>query len=115
MSEQVKKFLSMLQVELEDLEDSIRTMIDTTEERFKRHEITGYVWTENRALLMREVNLLKMVRKSVAGIDPSKYGSIAEARTAVAEELKEFVDMPAAIPDLIERRIDKIVRYLREE
>ncbi len=114
MQEKVKKFLSMLIVELDDLEDNIAALMKTSEERFNRHEITGYVWTENRALLQREINLLEMIKKEVRRLEPSEFSGIDSAREGVRRCLEEFVDIPAAIPDLIEKRMEKIQHYLRE-
>lgn len=114
MAEQVKKFLSMLRVEIEDLEDSIRTIMTTTDERFQRHEITGYVWTENRALLQREINLLDLVGRRIAALRAEDMHGINEVRETVRSQLEEFGDMPEAIPSLIEKRMEKILRYLGE-
>jgi hypothetical protein len=114
MAEQVKKFLSMLRVEIEDLEDSIRTLMTTTDERFQRHEITGYVWTENRALLQREINLLELVGRRIAALRAEDMHGIHEVRETVRSQLEEFGDMPEAIPSLIEKRMEKILRYLGE-
>jgi hypothetical protein len=114
MREKVKKFLSMLIVEIDDLEDSFRTLMNTSDERFKQHDITGYVWTENRALLQREINLLEMTKKEVHRLDPEHLHNMEEARSTVLTTLNGFADMPAAIPDLVEKRMNKILRYIQE-
>ncbi|MFP4268265.1 MAG: hypothetical protein ACLFQW_09745 [Spirochaetaceae bacterium] len=114
MKEKLKKFFSILLVEFTDLEDELQMLIDSTEERFKRHEITGYVWTENTALLKRELTLIRLIHKKIAELDPVEYANIEEAKRAVLETVNNQHSVPQAVPQFIEKRLEKVVRYLEE-
>lgn len=115
MKEKLKKFFSILLVEFEDMEESFSMLIDSTEERFKRHEITGYVWTENTALLKRERTLIQLIHKRVAELDPTQYDSIEEAKQAVLKVVQDHHAVPEAVPQFIEKRMEKVLRYMEEQ
>ncbi|MFO7849141.1 MAG: hypothetical protein R6V67_04190 [Spirochaetia bacterium] len=114
MKDNLKKFFSILLVELTDLEEEIQMLIDSTEQRFKKHEITGYVWTENTALLKREMTLIQLIHKKIADLDPTMYNSLEEAKTAVLDKVNAQHSVPRAVPEFIEKRVEKVIRYLQE-
>ena len=115
MKEKIKKFFSMLLIELSDLEENMNMLIETTEERFKNHEITGYVWTENTALLKRERYLLQLIRRHVIEeLSPGDFSSIEEAKKAVLQIVEKQDSVPKAVPEFIDRRLEKVLRYLEE-
>ncbi len=115
MREKLKKFFSILLVEFSDMEDNMQMLIDSTEERFKKHEITGYVWTENTALLKRERTLIQLIHKKVEELNAGDFSSLDEAKDAVLEVVKNQHSVPEAVPQFIAKRIDKVIRYVQEE
>ncbi len=108
-------FFSILLVELSDMEDNLQMLIDSTEERFKKHEITGYVWTENTALLKRERTLIQLIHKKIEELDTGDLDSLDEAKRAVLEVVQNQHSVPQAVPRFIAKRIDKVIRYVEEE
>ncbi len=115
MRDKIKKFFSMLLIEFSDLEDSMNMLIEAAEERFKNHEITGYVWTENTALLKRERYLLQLIRRHIIEeLEPEDYSTIEEARNAVMRIVEKQDSVPQAVPEFIEKRLEKVIKYLEE-
>ena len=112
MNEKLKKFFSILLVELTEMEDELNMLIDSTEERFKSHEITGYVWTENTALLKRELNLIRLIHRKIGALRPENYESIEEAKAAVLKVVNDQHSVPQAVPQFIEKRVQKVASYV---
>jgi|SRR6056297_2532874 len=115
MKEKIRKFFAILAVEFEDMQEGMGMLIDLAEERFRRHEITGYVWTENTALLKREKGVIKMLAERVAGLEPDRFSSLDEALVEVRKIIRGMPGIPQAVPDFIEKRINKVLVYVNDE
>jgi hypothetical protein len=55
-----------------------------------------------------------MIGKELRLIDPQEITDVQSAQQTVRRKLARFIDMPEAIPSLIEKRMEKILRYLGE-
>ena len=115
MREKIRKFFAIMAVEFEDMQDGMGMLIALSEERFKRHEITGYVWTENTALLKREKVVIQMLGKRVAALDPETFESLEDAVTEVRKIIRGMPGIPQAVPDFVEKRIKKVLLYIKDE
>ncbi|MDY7029343.1 MAG: hypothetical protein SVR04_13685 [Spirochaetota bacterium] len=115
MKEKIRKFLAILAIEFEDMQEGMDMLIELAEERFKRHEITGYVWTENTALLKREKSVIKMMGDRIAGLEPTMFKTLDEAVSEVKKIIRGMPGIPQAVPDFVERRIGKVLTYINDE
>lgn len=115
MREKIRKFFAIMAVEFEDMQDGMGMLIDLSEERFKRHEITGYVWTENTALLKREKAVMKMLGQRVSELNPENFKDLEEAAAEVRKIIRGLPGIPQAVPDFIEKRIKKVLLYISDE
>ena len=115
MKEKVRKFFAILSIEFDDIKDGLTMLLDTSEERFRKHEITGYVWTENNALLKREQKLIEILHEKVQKLNPDDYETLDEAIEAVHKIIRGMSGIPQAVPDFIEKRIHKVLQYIEND
>ena len=111
----VKKFLAVLRVELEDLEEDLSVLKNLYGERDQRREITHYACLENVALVQEEISGIADIVRSMESIDPSKYSSLEELVADLEElcrcRIKES-DFPKAVYALVQRKLEKVLRYV---
>lgn len=115
MANGVRHFKRLIKAELEDLIEDMGLLEERYRERFAGEEITPYVFQENEALLMREIDSINKFIQIVDGIEPTLYKDILgfEADlTARAKDLIDHFDDPEAVYVFIKRKIDKVHRYL---
>jgi len=115
MKEKIRKFLAILAVEFEDMQEGMDMLLELAEERFKRHELTGYVWTENSALLKREKSVIKMLSDRIAVLKPDDFTTLDESLVEVRRIIRGMPGIPQAVPDFIEKRIEKLLKYINDE
>ncbi len=115
MKEKIRKFFAILSIEFDDIRDGLTMLLETTEERFRKHEITGYVWTENSALLRREQKLIQILHERVQQLNPDDYETLDEAVEAVHKIVRGMSGIPQAVPEFIEKRINKVLQYMNNE
>ena len=116
MGSPYRKFLRLLEVEIESLHDEIELILCSLDERLAKHEITEYVRNENYAVL----------RNELLGLDDCLRARIEERADATLEEIAEEVksclhqrlidhEYVPALYALVNRRIDKITAYLSSD
>lgn len=135
-----RKFIRLLQLEVESLHDEIEIILSSLDRRLADHEITDYVRNENCAILRNELlgleDFLHSAFMSDAGtalrdgerldrssrdeapldetlVDESSVDEVAgQIRGYLRRRLAERDYVPA-LYGLIDRRVDKIVAYLK--
>jgi len=115
MDQNARHFARLFMVELEDLVEDIRLLIDRTEKRFENGEITPYVRMENEAFLQREVDAIEKFKGIVDGIDLSFYKGISDIEAAFLEKSRDFVarlEDPEAVYVLLKRKLEKVRNFL---
>ncbi|OHD76656.1 MAG: hypothetical protein A3J97_14055 [Spirochaetes bacterium RIFOXYC1_FULL_54_7] len=115
MANGVRHFKRLLTAELEDLIEDIGLLEEHYRERFAGEEITPYVFQENEALLIREIDSINKFIQIVDGIDTRLYkdtSSLETDLTARAKALVDHLDDPEAVYLFIKRKIDKVHMYL---
>ena len=115
MKEKIRKFFAILSIEFDDIRDGLVMLLESSEERFRKHEITGYVWTENSALMKREEKLLEIIQKRVEQLNPDDYKTLDEAVEAVRKIVRGMSGIPQAVPEFIEKRIKKVLLYINDK
>lgn len=117
MRERVSKFLRILKIELEDLEEDINTLAELTEERRQQHTITEYVSLENISLLRQEFSGIKAVVDRLDSIQLDPNQSFQEFVDSLKEQIKQVViasAYPNAVNIFIERKIQKVADYFEQ-
>jgi branched-subunit amino acid aminotransferase/4-amino-4-deoxychorismate lyase len=110
MLRRLQKYISILKIELQDLEEDIKDVIQALERRKETQEITPYVYLENKGLLLSEIAGVRAFLDEVAAIPAERYQSVEEmirdAERRVEQRTKEGA-FPAVVHDLVKRRMEK--------
>ncbi len=110
------KFVRLLQLEIESLHDELEIILRSLDERLANHEITEYVRNENHAVLRNELLGLEDFVRTEFGVAEREGASLEEIESEVKSYLRRRLterDYVPALYELVSRRIDKIVAYLR--
>ncbi len=114
MSEQKKKFMKVLSLEIEDLIEDLNLLIDTHEKRRARGEITDYVCRENVALLINGRRALERFREELARLDPAGFRDVKEMEKAVERKFTAFLEehnFTHAVEGFVDRKLRKVLAY----
>lgn len=115
MNQIARHFARLFMVELEDLTEDIKLLIDRTERRFESGEITSYVRLENEAFFKREVDAIEKFMGLVDGIDLSFYKGTSEIEAALLEKSRDYVSRledPEAVYVLLQRKLEKVRKFI---
>lgn len=111
----VTKYLAILRVELEDLEEDLTVLKNLYDERDRRREITHYTCLENVALVQEEISGIAEMVRDMESIDPSRYSGLEELVADLEELCRTRVresDFPQAVLTLVQRKLEKVLRYV---
>jgi len=118
MQTRLRKFLDVLRIELEDLEGDLNALVQIYKERMDSHDITNYVYLENKSLLINELHCLASLLDSLKEIDAGRYESVEvmidEVERMVAERARACA-FPEVVSRLVARKVAKVRRYITEE
>ena len=118
MQEKMKKFLKILRIELEDIENDISMLVNLHLEREKKKEITHYVCRENLALLNREISDLHIVLRYFDSLSLEAFDSLEQMIEEVDKRIKaktEEMQFDEVVYNLIKRKIEKVKMYVHNE
>jgi hypothetical protein len=115
MKEKIGKFLRILSVEMSDMEEGIVMLLESTRERHQKKQITEYVKTENSSLLQHELNILKLIHLEIDKLSADQFDSIEAVKTEVRKILNDRGELPKAIQLFLEKRMEKVVQYMKQE
>ncbi len=116
MKEKLQKYLKVLRVELEDLEEDLKLMSDLYSQREEREEITDYVLNENLSLLKMEIAGIHKVVESIDEIAVEKYSSLDEMIDhidSIFRERTRDAGFPDSVSELVKRKLLKVARYIQ--
>lgn len=111
----LNKFIKIFRIELEDLEEDINDLIDILEVRKNSQEITNYVYIANKSLLLNEISCVRELLDQMSTIDAYQYESVEALIQGVQERLNRRIkecSFPAAVFNLVERRLSKVGTYV---
>lgn len=117
LRKELHRFLDILLIEIEDLENDLLDLIQVATERLQRHEITNYVFLENKGLLLNELACLKSLMTALRDLDTSGYADMKQMVADVEERIRKRCrecGHPEAVFSLVKRRVDKVYKYLSE-
>lgn len=113
-----RKFVRLLSIELESLEEELQLMVEALDKRLEIHEITEYVRNENYTVLRNEMLGLRDFIDFENCLESETPETPEEIRLLAKKKLRERIldrgYMPALLP-LVELRIDRIAAYLELE
>ena len=115
MPERILLLIKVFRIELEEAENNVLSLLEYYSQRFKCHEITAYVWKENRALLKKEISCVKELVKDLAEWKPPDVSDPQEVLLELKSYLKDLVKKrgyPELVNLIIDRISNKVSRYL---
>jgi hypothetical protein len=117
MQKKLTKFLEVLRIELEDLERDLDALIELYRARKDTHDITNYVYLENKGLLANELRCIANLLDSLYEVDATRYESvdamIDDVERMIAER-SETCAFPEVVSTLVARKIAKVRRFVTE-
>jgi len=114
----LNRFLDILTLEIEDLENDILDLVQLAKDRLERHEITNYVFLANKGVLLNQLACLKTLMGTLRSLDTRGYADVKQLVADVERRMRDCLassEYPEAVFSLVKRRIDKVYRYLTQE
>ncbi|HEX2957091.1 MAG TPA: hypothetical protein VHO70_09665 [Chitinispirillaceae bacterium] len=115
MIQKNKTFLKMFILELEDLHQDIKLLIERYKDAREHESITNYVFMENIALMKNELFGIDSFHSEVKNLKPDNFSDIDEliayCRQLLTKRCQEKGIAPSAIV-LAERKMKKILTYI---
>ena len=118
MHEKVQTFLTLFEIELNDLQKDIELLIERYREDHDKEVISNYVFLENIALMKNELFGIDSFRDLVRSIEPTDYCStilLADDLRCNLRERCRSRGIAASIYLLAERKIRKILSYIEHQ
>ena len=115
MSGQASLILKILKVELEEVENDVAALEQFYEQRFRKDEITNYVWQENKALLAEEICCVKHLVKDLEAWKPPEAVGADDLLSLIRDFLYSLIDArryPGLVRAVVDRKIEKVARYV---
>jgi len=113
-----QKYLRILGVELEDLKEDVAQLAEGLTHRWHCEEITDYVFMENLAFFKNEILGTDGLMRDISVVNPDSFASLEELidhlSTRVTLHIRDH-DLPQALCELVQRKLDKVRRYVIEQ
>lgn len=111
-------FITILEIELEDLIEDIKILIADSELSKKQAKISNYVYMENLNLFQQELFGVNEILKKLKKLQPTDFASPQEVSSHLLDELKDLINRklhPPVLLILVERKFNKVMKYLHQE
>ena len=118
MKYKIPKYMKVLKIELEDLEEDLLVMAEIYHQREQKDEITDYVFLENLSLLQSEIAGIDTMLSSLNEIDIEKFTTLAELVEFVDQNFRKKTDaanFPESVYALVKRKLTKVSKYIQDE
>lgn len=115
MRTKANKFLAILKMELEEIQEDLKSLLEIYRCYEQKHEITNYVLQENSSLIQAEIAAIGSLFKFLDTFSPEGYESLEVLAEEMLVKFKELIkkkEYPQALYYLLERRVQKVVKYL---
>ena len=115
MLNKIKNYLTIVFLEIEDLEEDIKYLIEKVEKKKHDGKLTNYVFLENQALLKNEIHALDCFKKLIKKTTANDFKSIEGLIQYLREEFKVIVDANSyaeAILIFVDRKMQKVKTYV---
>ena len=118
MHDNKKKYLKILRIEIEDLQEDIDELIEQYRKESENGIISNYIFLENLVIFRKELMGLEIFSKILDSVDLDRYGSLDALidfiRSSFMEKIKECSLIPA-IGNFVERKLMKVRKYVIHE
>ena len=111
----IKKFLSILQIELEEIENELADLIEADHVKERNHLITEYVSRENDSLFMQEIQALKQFVDELASFPSDELMTLDDTEKKILDFFSNQIekrDYPRALWFALERKVHKVRKYV---
>lgn len=117
MHNKKKCFLQILAIELEDLRDDIDLLIDHCREEEHEGHLTEHVFFSNIALFRNEEQGMDQFLNIVRETSPDAYPDMETLINHIKESFREKIrecGLAPFIDILVDRKIEKVIRYVNQ-
>lgn len=111
-------FKSFLLIELDNLVDVINQLTAACNEKYKKHAVSHKVLLENTAFFQKEISGINRFHQCVNNYDVTEMRDEEDMARVLKERFAAWVkshDMPPALIPLVNLKIDKVLRYVKQE
>lgn len=118
MKQLMKKYIQILDIELDDLEADIELLIDEYISKGESQKITKYVLLENLAVLKNEMCGIEHFKKMLKEMNPDDYTDIDKFVKDVENKFRSYIKrggLVEAVYSLVERKIQKVLKYIETQ
>ena len=115
MREVKRNYITILKLELEDLEIDIEKLIEHCEEACENSDLSANVFLENLALFKNELLAVNIFEKMLDGLDIEQFASLDELVQFIKKSFEEKVralGLAKAIIRYVERKLTKVADYV---
>lgn len=112
----VKKFFSILKIELEDTEEDIKALLSVYEHRRDAGEISNYVYQNNASVFRKELSSIAEIVRELDGDSQEAPGTLSEAETFLLDRIRQSskdFDFPQAVLEICTRKIQKVKQFVK--
>ena len=109
------KYLEILKIELEDLAEDIKLLVDDYKTRRESGEITNYVLLENLALLTHEIHGAESFVNILRDMQPDDYASLDEMVAVIDSKMGDLIEHGGHDPllhKMVKRKLAKLTAYV---
>jgi hypothetical protein len=117
MKTKVRKFLSILKVELEDFEEDLTVLLEGYKLSEEKRLITEYVSKENSSLVKHQISAIKVLLREIETFPIGEYADFDSFEKTVIDFLTGETQkrgFPKALIYVIERKVHKVRSYIEE-
>ena len=118
MLKERQAFLTILLIELDDLEQDIQLLLEHYKEEHDEHKLSNYVFFHNAALMHEELFGIESFREEISHIDASEYTSLQDLIDDLNSRIKQRVEkqgIPNSFIFAMNRKIEKVRSYIIQE
>ena len=115
MKNENQKYLKILALELEDLEEDLENLEKLTKKRFNSHEISNYVTLENISLLKKEYTGIRDIIQILKSIKAEQFENLEDLINHIDTLSLNFIkerDIPEAVYTFIKRKLFKVKEFV---
>lgn len=118
MHSPIQAYLTILKLELVDLEKDLDLLVNRSTERHNNEEITDYVFMENVATLKNEISGVDGYVKYLDTLREDSFDDIDSLidslKSSIAQKVKQQA-LAGVVEVLLNRKIDKVKMYLEKK
>jgi len=115
MHKPAQAFMTILKLELDDLEEDLKQLVEEAEVLHDKKLISNYVYLENLAVIKHELFGINGIVKRFEQTDPDQFENLDDlisSLLAAMLQVKAIELLPEGIIHLVERKMEKVKGYV---